>query len=342
MKKRFLYCFLALVIGYLIPPDFLTGIDQSFAGTVTIKFATLAPQGSTWAKVLDDVEKELAEKSGGNLKLRIYAGGVAGDDKDVIRKMRIGQIHSSSFTTTGLGEILPEVRVLDLPFLFNNDEELDFIRDKFNDTFAKKFEEKGYVLLGLTEVGNIYFLTNSPITSISDLPSTKMWMWEGDRLAHALFKTIKLSPISISIVNVMSSLQSGLIDGVYASPLAAVAFQWFGKTKYMLELPIANATVAILIKKKQFDKIPPDLQKLLKDTFKNHTNRLTQLIRKDNKESMKIIKESGIEITTLNQADIDKFKESGVKTRESLVNVLYSKEFLDSILTELDAFRKGK
>ncbi len=343
MRKTILFSLTALFVAGVVQFGSITGLNSSFAAAPKIvKFATVAPQGSTWANVLNDVDKEIGEKSNGRIRLKVYAGGVSGDDKDVIRKMRIGQIHSSSFTTSGLGEILSEARIFDLPFIFTGYEELDFVRDKFYGEFEKRFEKKGYVLLGMTEVGNVYFFTNSPINTISDLQSVRMWMWEGDRLANTLFNTINIAPIPLSIVSVMSSLQSGLIDGVYASPLGSVALQWYAKAKYMLDMPITNAVAAILIKKKNFDKLPPDLQAILKKSFREQSQRLTQLIRKDNEEAMKIIKSSGIKITTLNEADTTKFKDAGVKTCELLVDKLYSKEFLNNFMSELNAYRAGK
>ena len=136
--------------------------------------------------ILKDLAKSIEDSTNGDLKFKIYPGGVQGDEKDVLRKMRIGQVHSAGFTGVGLGEILPEVRILDVPFLFNNYDEVDYVADKLFDHFSKKFEEKGYILLGWAEVGFVYVFTNTPVNDIKDMNGVKMWMWEGDPIAEAL------------------------------------------------------------------------------------------------------------------------------------------------------------
>lgn len=344
MKRIILFCLISLVGLYLIPYDHFGVSCHLFAeAPKMIKFATIAPEGSTWTNVLRDIDKEIDEKSRGELRLKIYSGGVQGDEKDVIRKMRIGQLHSAGFTGVGLGEILPEVRIFDLPFFFKEYGEIDFVKNKLNERFAKAFEERGYVLLGWTEVGFVYFLSNVQINSLSNLRLTKMWMWEGDPLAKALFDSINLSPIPLSIVDVMTSLQTGLIDSVYASPLAAIALQWFTRVRYMLEMPMADAISAILITKKYYDTLPADLQKILKDTFAYHLPRLTQLTRKDNKESIEIMRDAGVKIITLNdEASIKEFEEASIKARESLVGNLFTSELLKEVTAELESYRLDK
>lgn len=305
-----------------------------------IKFATLAPIGSTWLKVVDDISAELREKSAGKLRLKVYAGGISGDEKDVLRKMQIGQLHCAGFTGVGLGEILNEVRIFDLPFLFREYDEIDFIRNKLNDRFVQAFYDRGYILLGWTEVGFVYFFSNIKIDSLDALRSTKMWVWEGDTIAKALFDSINLSPIPLSVTDVMTSLQTGLIDSVYVSPLGAVALQWYSKVKYMLDLPMANAVGAILISKKHFENLQPDLQALLKQTFDNHMGRLTQLTREDNKASIEIIKESGVKVISLDQKTIDTFESTSKEACKIAGGKLFPSELINDITSDIEEFRK--
>jgi len=171
---------------------------------VKIKFATLAPEGTTWMNVMTEFSQSLKEKSNGDINFKIYAGGIQGDEKDVIRKIRIGQLHSGGFTGVGLGTILPEVRILDTPFLYKSKQEVDFIAEKFFDRFAAGFEKKGYVLLGWAEVGWVYIYTNSPVNSESEMKGVKMWMWEGDPISRATFEAFNVSPIPLSITDVLT------------------------------------------------------------------------------------------------------------------------------------------
>lgn len=209
-----------------------------YAQEYTIKFATVAPLGTTWMNVMQEYDAAIRKDSGGRLGFKFYAGGIAGDEKDVLRKIRIGQYQSGGFTGVGMGEIAPEVRILDTPFLFHNTAEIDYIYKKFTPEFSEAFEKGGFVFLGWAEAGFVYVFTQKPIYSVKDMEDVKAWMWEGDPIAEVSFKVLKLAPIPLSIIDVNSALQTGMINCVYAPPLAIIPLQWFTKAKYMLDVPL--------------------------------------------------------------------------------------------------------
>jgi TRAP-type C4-dicarboxylate transport system substrate-binding protein len=305
-----------------------------------IKFATLAPEGSTWMKTMRQWDKELRKETNGELEFRIYAGGVAGDEKDVVRKIRLGQLHAGGFTGVGLGQIAPEVRVLDAPFLFDNTQEVDYIYEKFDTTWKKAFEKNGYVLLGWAEVGFVYFFTNSPVDDLTELKKIKMWLWEGDPIAEAAFQSLGVHPIPLSIADVMSSLQTGLIDGVYSSPLGVIALQWFTKTKYMYPYHLAHATGAVLISKKFFKELSPNHQKILLSTAKRHLKELTLLSREENKRALQTLKNSGLVLKDLpTKTLMAKYQSLGQQARQKLVGRVYSAQWLDQIEKALQEYR---
>ncbi|MGR3176597.1 MAG: TRAP transporter substrate-binding protein [Candidatus Anammoxibacter sp.] len=339
MKRRVLFCLISLFIISLRT----AGFDPVFAEPPKIvKFATLAPQGSVWLNVVDDIAEEIRKKSEGKLRFKIYAGGIAGDEIDILRKMMVGQLHCAGFTSMGLGEILSEVRVFDLPFFFNEYDEIDFIKNKLNDRFTKEFEDKGFILLGWADVGFVYLFSNKKIDTMEALRSTKMWIWGRDPVAKALFDSIGLSPVPLSVTDVMTSLQTGLIDSFYASPLGAVALQWFTKTKYMLDLPLANSVGAILMSKKYYDSIEPDLQVLLKTVFKTNMERLTILTRDDNKESIEVIRKSGVELISLSDENLKEFKMISKKASEIVEGKLFPPALIADIKRDLEEFRRIK
>jgi TRAP-type C4-dicarboxylate transport system substrate-binding protein len=310
---------------------------------ITVKFATLAPDGSTWMNVMNDFATAVKEQTGGKVKFKIYPGGIQGDELDVIRRIRNGQLHSAGFTGVGLGEILPEVRILDSPFLFKSHEEVDYVSKKLFDLFAQRFEEKGYILLGWAEVGFVYVFTNMPIQKRDDMAGVKMWMWEGDPIAEATFRAFNLNPIPLSITDVRTSLQTGMVDGVYTSPLACVALQWHTKVKYMLELPLADSQGAVLISKTHFEKLEPEEQTILKEISRQYFDELTNMSRQDNATSLQLIKDTGIQFTTISDpAEIARFNEVGAKARAYLVGKLYEASLLEQVETALAEFRQGK
>lgn len=312
----------------------------SVQGAAVIKFATLAPEGSTWMKIMREWDAELAQKTGGEIKFRFYPGGISGDEKDVVKKIRFGQLHSAGFTGVGLGEIAPEARILDAPFLFKDAGEADHVYQAFDKDFRGAFEKNGYVLLGWAEVGFIYFFSNTPVKGLDDLKGIKMWMWEGDPIAEASFKAMGVNPIPLSITDVMTSLQTGLIDGVYSSPLAILALQWFTKTKYMSDFHLADASGAVLISKKFFDSLPKDQQDILISTGRKYLSRLTALSRGENLSAIETLKKNGIQVASMKfSEDIQKYQEMGRRARRALVGRLYSEDFLNRVEKSLQEFR---
>ncbi len=307
-----------------------------------IKFATLAPEGTTWMKVMRDFARAVQEKTDGQVRFRIYPGGVQGDEKVVVRKIRIGQLHSAGFTGVGLGEILPEVRVLELPFLFFREEEVDFVHRRIDSRLAKAFERKGFVILGRAEVGLVHLFSKNPIRNRDDLKKSKLWAWEGDPLAKAYFEALQLTPISLSVVDVLTSLQTGLIDTVYASPMGAIALQWFTKVKYMTRLPVSNATGAVLVTKRMFDRLSPEQQALLKTEGKRHFARLVRLSREENRTAVSEIQKEGVELLPMpSPKDLKEFLEVGRSTWDRLSGKLFPPDLLAEVLSALADYRKA-
>jgi TRAP-type C4-dicarboxylate transport system substrate-binding protein len=307
----------------------------------TIKFATVAPEGTTWMNTMREFDAAIRKESGGRLGFKIYAGGVQGEDKDVMRRIRRGQLHSAGITGFGIGEISPALRILDAPFLFRNHAEVDYLHEKFDAEFASEFEANGFVLLGWAEVGFAYVFTNTPVRKPEDLGGTKMWMWEGDPVAEAAFRAMGVTPIPLSLIDVLTSLQTGLIDAAYGTPLSSIAMQWYTRVKYMTHVPLANVSGAVVIAKKKFDELPPDLQEILRRNGKTYMEKLTRLSRKENDEAIGTLQRNGVEIIEITDpALLRQYAEIWKKARESLAGVLYSRDLLDRVEGTLREYRQ--
>lgn len=313
---------------------------QAIAQQYLIKFATVAPEGSSWLKVMREYDKAIREQSGGRVGFRIYANGVAGDEKDVIRKIRLGQYHAGGFTGVGVGEVAKKVRILDAPFMFKNYDEVDFIVNKFEPEFLKAFEDGGFVLLGMAEVGFVYVYTGKPVASPEDMKGVKMWMWEGDPIAQAAFEAIGISPIPLSITDVTTALQTGMINGVYTSPLALIALQWFTKVKYMMGEPLADSQGAVMLSKKMYDSLPKDIQDILVSNGRKYFRQLTLSSRKENAQSIETLKQKGITVMVPQKSVAAQFEANGKKARQLLVGKLYSQEFLTQVESSLQIYRQ--
>ncbi|CUS87408.1 TRAP transporter substrate-binding protein DctP, partial [Candidatus Kryptobacter tengchongensis] len=324
MRKLLLFFFL---LNFAIAQEYL------------IKVATIAPEGSTWINVLREYDAQIRKESNGRLGFKIYAGGVAGDEIDVLKKIRIGQYHAGGFTGVGIGEIAPNLRVLDSPFLFKSYDEVDYIYQKFNDEFEKEIEKGGFVLLGWAEVGFVYTFTKTPIYGIEDLRKIKMWAWQGDPIAEVAYKVIGITPVQLSVTEVLTSLQTGLIDGVYASPLAILATQWFTKIKYMHNVPLTDASGALLISKKYFDSLPKELQEILLRNGKKYMRKLVELSRQENQKAVETLKKNGIIITEPpSKKLLEEYDEIGKKARKMLVGKLFTEEWLNKIEKALEEY----
>ncbi len=306
-----------------------------------IKVSVLAPEGSTWVNIMKEMDKELQTATGGKAAFKIYAGGVSGDEKDVIRKMRISQVHAAGLTGVGLGEINPAVRVLELPMLFKSYQEADYVKSKINADFEKQFDAKGYVLLGWAEAGFVNIMSNKPIKSKADMAGTKWWAWEGDPLVKEMYTTLGITPTPLALPDVLTSLQTNLIDAVYAPPLAAIALQWFTKVKYMTDLPLANSTGAFVMTKTEFAKLPADIQTALKTTAKKYCDKLVASIRADNAKSTETLKKNGIQVITVAPNDRAELEKISAEVRPKLVGKLYSQELLSKVQGLIEEYRKS-
>ncbi len=307
-----------------------------------IKFATLAPERSTWMKVMREFDADVRQATNGQVRFKIYPGGIQGDEKDVLRKIRLGQLHSAGFTGVGLGEILPEVRILDAPMLFRNYDEVDYVSNQLFDEFSQKFREKKFVLLGWTEVGFVYVYSKKPVHNLNDLHHIKMWMWEGDPIAEATFKALGVSAIPLSVTDVRTALQAGMVDAVYASPLACLSLQWHSRINYMIDVPLADATGAVLISERMFNKLPPEFQKILLEKGQYYMRRLVTLGREDNRKATESILQGGVQRIQIDEESLQPFLEAGKRARWSLVGKLYPSELLERVEKMLADYRASQ
>jgi len=302
------------------------------AAAKILKIASLAPDGTTLAKGLQAMKSEVVTKTGGKVDVQLYLGGTAGDEKDVVRKMRIGQLTGGALTGVGLGMIEPEIRVLELPYLFKSYAQADAVYSNMRSYFEQKFLEKGFVLLGWAEVGFVKIFSNKPVTKKADLAGMKMWMWEGDPLAQAMYDAMKVVPVPLAITDVLTSLQTGLIDACYAPELGAIAFQWHTKVKYMIDTNLVDGTGGILVAKAEWDKLTPEEQATVKSVIDAQSKQLIAKTRSDNAQSAAVLSGAGIQVTKLDPAAQAELEGIAKEVQGKLVGTLYPQTLLDKVL----------
>ena len=307
----------------------------------TIKIAVVMPEGSTWTNTLHEFAAAVKEETGGDVGFKIYAGGISGDEVDVLRKMRVNRLHAGGFSGVGLGLVLPEIRVLEAPLLFSTHAEIDYVKENLFDAFAERFERKGYVLLGFAEAGFVYLFSKQRIDSIDRLQQSKMWVWKGDRVAETFLEAFGVQAYPLQLADVNTGLETGMIDSFYSPPLASVVFQWYARVRYMLDFPMVNSTGALLMNKHTFYSLSPKNRDIVSRLVKTYAAKLVQLTRRDNDEALQVMGEAGIERIPPSPEQIASFKRSAKKNYEMSIPSLYSKDLFEQIHGLIAEHRKN-
>jgi len=308
----------------------------------TIKVATLAPDGSTWMDIFHEMNAEVYEATGQQVKFKVYPGGVLGSEADVIRKIRVGQLHGSAFTGSGLTEIFPDLRAMGLPLLFKNQQEFNYVLDKLQPRLEEEFGKKGYVILGWPQLGFTYCFSRKEIRSVEDLRKAKPWMWGSDPVMSAIFKEARVNPVSVDVGDVLTGLQTGLLDTAFNTPLGVIALQWFTRLETMTNLPLTYSTGGFLVTKKSFNRLPKDLQQTVTGICKKHIDRLSVETRKENREAVDVFKKEGIRVVQPTKVGLQEFRDLSSGVAEKLLGKGYSAEFYALVMGYLKEYRQAQ
>ena len=309
---------------------------------VVIKIATLAPEGSAWMQVFNELNAEVMAKTQKTVRFRIYPGGVLGDETDMLRKMQIGQIHGAALSAPGLSMIFREVDVFQVPFLFETYDEVDHLLIKMDAFLREGLEKNGYVLLGWSEAGFVRLMSTIPVTTLSGLKKLKVWTWADAPMAKTIFDEAQISAIPLSIPDVLLGLQTGLVEVVYAPPAGAISLQWFTRVKYIIDVPLIYLAGGIVIKKNVYEKIPRAARDMMMESIKNHLAKLKTVIRKQNREAIHVMEKHGVKILIPSGEEVEKWKRLSNKAMQRLGRKDLSKKVLDEALTYLEQYRKVK
>lgn len=290
---------------------------QSYA--TTFKIASIAPDGTSWMNEMRKGAEEIKARTDGRVQFRFYPGGIMGNDKSVLRKIRVGQLHGGAITGGGLAEIYPEAQVYTIPFLFRNYAEVDAVRKKFDPVLLDGLKEKGYVSFGMSEGGFAYLMSTSPIAGIDDLSGHKVWVPEGDEVSRAAFEASNVSPISLPLTDVLTGLQTGLIDTVAGSAIGAIALQWHTRVKYLTDSPLAYIYGTMVLKRSAFEKLSPADQKVVSEVMSSVFSRLNKQNRKDDKNALQALRSQGIKFIEPNDKEKARWRRSVDSAMEKLL-----------------------
>jgi TRAP-type C4-dicarboxylate transport system substrate-binding protein len=293
-------------------------------------------------KTFNAMNTEIMKKTENSVQFRIYPGGVLGDEKDMLRKMKIGQIQGAALTSGGLSSIFKEIDVFQIPFLFQEYDEVDAILKKMDGFFRKGFEENGYELLGWSEGGFVYLMSTVPISSVADLKKARVWIWEESPMSKAIFDEAGVSAIPLSIPDVLVGLQTGLVQVVYVPPTAAISLEWFTKVKYLIDVPLVYLPGGIVVKRDTFKQVPPPYQNILLGVCQNHLDQLKVVTRAENREAINVMTRHGVKIITPSKEHIEEFKRLSNQAMNHVWGHTFSEKVRDEVQSFLESYRKGK
>ena len=231
----------------------LTGQAQA----MSFKIATLSPEGLVWMQKMREGAEELARKTDNRVKIKFYPGGVMGDDKSVLRKIRIGQLQGGAFVSGSLSQFYPDNQIYSLPLFFRLFREIDFVRKHLDKQIIDGFEKGGFVIFGIAEGGFAYVMSTVPIHTVDDMRQQKVWIPDNDSMILEAIKAFDITPIPLSIADVRAGLQTGLINTVTTPPIGALALQWHTQIKYLLDEPFLYIYGVLAVDRRVFEKISP-------------------------------------------------------------------------------------
>ncbi len=332
MPGRLIFAALALVAANL-----------ATAAPLQIKIATLAPENSVWMKQMRVGAKEIEQRTDGRVTLKFYGGGVMGNDKKVLRKMRIGQLHGGSFTPSGLTELCPELNLYGMPLVFDSLEEVAYVRERFDQRLMGYLEDAGLVGFGIAGGGFARIMSNLPITTKDDLQGRKVWVPEGDGWTLSAMKAMDLSPVVLPITDVLTGLQTGLIEVIGTPPVAAVALQWYTKLSYLTDFPVVYTYAVLVIDKAVLDKAQPADQVVVREVMDRIYAAFDADSKAENDGAMKALTANDIRVVEPESGAVQQWR--GRVLANNLSNAeagMIPLSLYQDMLATLDEYRSGE
>ena len=313
---------------------------SSTANAVTLKIATLAPDGTSWMKQIRKGAAEISKQTDGRVKIKLYPGGVMGNTNTVLQKMRIGQLQGGAFTGSDLSQVYPDAQLYSMPLVFSSYEEVAYVRQRMDDTLIKGLADKGMVVLGISDGGFAYIMCKKPLRRLDDLKGQKVWMPEGDVLTEMMFESAGITAIPLPVADVYTGLQTGLLDTVAGVPTGIVAFQWYTSVTHLTDVPLMFLTGMFAVDSKAFKRVKPDDQKIVREVMGRIFKDLDEVNRADNESARAALQSQGIEFVHPNTDERDNWESIARNGREKMIGrAKYTPALVDEMLGYIQEYR---
>lgn len=315
-------------------------LSVGVADAARFKIATVAPEGSQWMTDLKDAAGQVKERTDGRVTFKFYGGGVMGNDKKVLRKIRIGQLHGGVFTANGLAERYRDIQLYGLPMVFGSQEEADYVRERMDPLLKAGLEDAGFVSFGFAGGGFAKLMGNNSVTTIDELRGRKVWVPEGDRPSYEAMETLELSPVVLPITDVLTGLQTGLLEYIATPPVGAVVLQWYTKVKYVMQYPFAYTLAVMAIDSKPFGKLSDADQQVVNEVFTAMYEDFEQQNRIDNEQAEEALRANGLQFVDIDASRMDTIQAKLAETSRRMAGEgAFSLDLLDQMLEYLNEFR---
>lgn len=288
--QKITFKFAALFLGLLVG-------THCIAAT-SFKIATVSPDGSVWTNALRSAGEQLEEATEGRVTLKIYPGGVMGDDPAVIRKMRARQLHGAIFQSGSFGKTIPELGAYNLPLKFQSLEEVTKVRAEMDGALIDVMREAGFESFGFVTLGFAHAMSNKRASSIDQAQDLKVWVPKGDIAAAQYLESFGISPIPLTIVDVLTGLQTGLIDTVVAPPVSVIALQWHTQIDYLLDIPFMYIFSIVAVDKARFDSLEEGDKEVFRATMVSAIEDMEKINVRDHLSTKSALAHLGVTIVS--------------------------------------------
>ncbi len=325
-------------IGILILALLVGGL----ANAATLKIATVAPEGSAWMKEMRAGALEVFERTEGRVQIKFYGGGVMGNSSKVLGKIRIGSLHGGAFTPSAMQKIYPEIALYGLPLAFESVEEVAYVRARLDKTIQDGLEKAGYVNFGFASGGFAVIMSNNPVKGLGDMKGKRVWVPEGDIISYSTMQALSLSPVTLPLTDVLTGLQTGLIDIVAMSPVGALVLQWHTKVKFITDMPLVYTMGFMAIDKRAFKKIGVADQQVVREVMTRTYANLDEASLSDNVEAMQALLNTGIESVELDPEEASEIRSILSRSNRAMAEQgEYSLDLYNEMLQFVEEYRVG-
>ena len=326
------------IAGFLL---LLLGCSQTQA--VTIKIATLAPEGTTWMKEMRAAGDAVKKQTEGRVEIKYFPGGVMGNDSAVLRKIKLGQLQGGALSGAELSVVYPDAQIYSLPFLFRDLDEVAYVRARVDPLLQKGFEDFGFEAVGMSGGGFARIMSVKPVSSKEDLRSSKVWVPQNDRIAQVAFNEAGVNPVSLPLADVYTSLQTGLLETVANTTSGAIAFQWHTRIKHVFDLPLTYVMGMMVIDQRTFKKLSETDQAIVSKAMGDAFRNLDVANQRDNESARAVLIKQGIAFDTPTPEEVRYWQNVGVRTLNRMkADGGVSVPVLAAIHQAQEAYRAGR